>query len=79
MMQGSRYWLDFILGRKLAGVIVEVESYIGPDDKGSHAYLNKRIERTEIRWRYFIKDNPYVSKVAGKYIKQEIIAWWKIW
>ena len=161
------------------GVIVEVESYIGPDDKGSHAYLNKRTERTEIQygpggfayvysiygmhycfnvvtnrtekpevvlvraiepimgielmqkrrktdnirnlcngpgklcqamtitkeqygydlcsseqeiqimrsprinidyaeeckdylWRYFIKDNPYVSKVAGKYRKQEI-------
>lgn len=32
------------------GVIVEVESYIGPDDKGSHAYLNKRTERTEIQY-----------------------------
>ena len=33
-----------------AGMIVEVESYIGPEDKGSHAYLNKRTERTEIQY-----------------------------
>lgn len=34
-----------------AGIIVEVESYIGPEDKGSHAYLNKRTERTEIQYK----------------------------
>ena len=33
-----------------SGIIVEVESYIGPEDKGSHAYLNKRTVRTEIQF-----------------------------
>lgn len=33
-----------------SGVIVEVESYIGANDKGSHAYLNKRTPRTEIQF-----------------------------
>ena len=29
-----------------SGVIVEVESYIGPTDKGAHSYSNKRTDRT---------------------------------
>lgn len=33
-----------------SGIIVEVESYIGANDKGSHAYLNKRTPRTEIQF-----------------------------
>lgn len=33
-----------------SGIIVEVEAYIGPDDKGSHAYGNLRTERTEIQY-----------------------------
>lgn len=48
-----------LLGKKLvhhsdegvtSGIIVEVESYIGPYDKGSHAYQNKRTDRTEIQF-----------------------------
>lgn len=33
-----------------AGIIVEVESYIGSCDKGAHSYLNKRTARTEIQF-----------------------------
>ena len=33
-----------------AGMIVEVESYIGLFDKGAHSYANKRTERTEIQF-----------------------------
>ena len=33
-----------------AGIIVEAEAYIGPDDKASHAYLNKRTSRTMIQF-----------------------------
>lgn len=33
-----------------SGIIVEAESYVGPFDKGSHSYLNKRTERTEIQF-----------------------------
>lgn len=33
-----------------SGIIVEVESYIGPDDKGAHSYANKRTPRTEVQY-----------------------------
>lgn len=33
-----------------SGMIVEVESYIGPVDKGAHSYSNKRTDRTEIQF-----------------------------
>lgn len=33
-----------------SGVIVEVEAYTGPYDKGSHAYQNRRTPRTEIQF-----------------------------
>ena len=33
-----------------SGMIVEVESYAGPDDKGAHSYGNRRTERTEIQY-----------------------------
>lgn len=32
------------------GRVVEVEAYMGGEDKGSHAYLNKRTKRTEIQF-----------------------------
>lgn len=33
-----------------SGIIVEVEAYVGPDDKGAHSYMNKRTPRTEIQF-----------------------------
>ena len=35
-------------GERLICRIVEVEAYVGPEDKGCHAYQNKRTERTEV-------------------------------
>lgn len=46
-----------------AGIIVEVESYIGPEDKGSHAYLNKRTARTEIQ--FGIGGYAYIYTIYG--------------
>lgn len=46
-----------------AGIIVEVESYIGPEDKGSHAYLNKRTSRTEIQ--FGIGGYAYIYTIYG--------------
>lgn len=33
-----------------AGMIVEVESYLGPEDKGAHSYGNRKSERTKIQY-----------------------------
>lgn len=33
-----------------AGMIVEVEAYIGPEDKGAHSYMGRRTSRTEIQF-----------------------------
>ena len=35
-------------GERCAGIIVETEAYMGPEDKASHAYNNRRTARTEI-------------------------------
>src|SRR5262245_39488940 len=32
---------------RCAGIIVETEAYMAPEDKASHAYNNRRTERTE--------------------------------
>ncbi|WP_069661208.1 DNA-3-methyladenine glycosylase [Arcticibacter eurypsychrophilus] len=48
-----------LLGKKLctdvdglfsSGIIVEAEAYIGPEDRGSHAYNNKRTNRNEVMY-----------------------------
>lgn len=40
-----------INGMKTAGIIVETESYRGPEDKASHAYNNRRTQRTETMFK----------------------------
>lgn len=35
-------------GKRTAGIIVETEAYKGPEDKGSHAFNNRRTKRTEV-------------------------------
>ena len=49
---------------KLVGKIVETEAYIGPYDKGSHAYNNKRTKRTEIQ--YGERGFAYIFTIYGK-------------
>ncbi len=39
-----------IAGELTGGLIVETEAYRGPDDRGSHAYNNKRTPRNEIMY-----------------------------
>ena len=38
-------------GQKTVGMIVETEAYRAPDDKGCHAYANKRTERTSTMFK----------------------------
>ena len=42
--------LTQIDGVTTSGIIVETEAYRGPDDKGCHAYNNRRTERTKVMY-----------------------------
>jgi DNA-3-methyladenine glycosylase len=46
------------------GEIVETEAYIGPHDKASHAYKNKRTPKTEVQ--YGPKGHAYIYMVHGQ-------------
>ena len=47
------------------GIITEVESYMGEEDKGSHTYGGRRTERTEPM--YHIGGTSYVYLIYGMY------------
>ncbi len=49
----------------IRGIITEVESYMGENDKGSHTYGGKRTERTEPM--YHIGGTSYVYLIYGMY------------
>ncbi|MGB4400223.1 MAG: DNA-3-methyladenine glycosylase [Daejeonella sp.] len=38
-------------GKITGGIIVETEAYRGPDDRGSHAYMDKKTPRTEMMYQ----------------------------
>ena len=44
----GKFLVTDFAGGKTAGMIVETEAYRAPDDRGCHAYLNRRTKRTEI-------------------------------
>ena len=45
------------------GKIVETEAYKGPEDKASHAYDNRRTQRTEVQ--YGPKGHAYIYQIYG--------------
>ncbi|HRB87280.1 MAG TPA: DNA-3-methyladenine glycosylase, partial [Bacteroidia bacterium] len=40
-----------INGKLTSGIITETEAYMGVEDKASHAWNNRRTQRTEIMYR----------------------------
>ena len=46
----GKYLFTHIDGMLTAGIITETEAYAGVTDKGSHAYNNRRTNRTEIMY-----------------------------
>jgi DNA-3-methyladenine glycosylase len=48
-----------------SGRIVETEAYLGPEDKASHAYGNRRTKRTETQ--FGPKGHAYVYLIYGMY------------
>jgi len=52
-------------GKRLSGKIVEVEAYIGPQDKASHGYLGKRTKRNQAE--FLVGGHIYIYLVYGMY------------
>lgn len=51
--------------KRLVGKIVETEAYVGPKDKASHAFGNKKTERNKAEW--LIGGHIYIYLVYGMY------------
>src|SRR5881396_4184422 len=58
-------------GSRVAGIIVETEAYRGPEDRASHAYNDRRTQRTETM--YGIGGTAYVYFVYGMYNQFNVV------
>ncbi len=54
-----------VKGQEIRARIVETEAYVGPEDKGCHAYQNKRTKRTEVM--FWPGGYTYVYLIYGMY------------
>jgi DNA-3-methyladenine glycosylase len=59
-------------GRRISGMIVEVEAYRGPEDRASHAYGGRRTKRTETM--YQLGGTAYVYFVYGMYYQFNVVS-----
>jgi DNA-3-methyladenine glycosylase len=59
-------------GRRVSGMIVEVEAYRGPEDRASHAYGGRRTRRTETM--YGRGGVAYVYFVYGMYHQFNVVS-----
>src|SRR5437879_11296226 len=58
-------------GTRVSGIIVEAESYRGPEDRASHAYGGRRTNRTETM--YQVGGTAYVYFVYGMYYQFNVV------
>ncbi len=59
-------------GQRVSGMIVEVEAYRGPEDRASHAYGERRTNRTETMYRR--GGVAYVYFVYGMYNQFNVVS-----
>lgn len=58
-------------GRRVAGVIVETEAYLGAIDKAAHSYQNRRTKRTETM--FAAGGTAYVFFIYGMYFQFNVV------
>lgn len=71
LLLGKRLVVPSENGLRISGIIVETEAYIGPEDKGSHAYGNRRTKRTETM--FDIGGTAYVYFIYGMYHQFNVV------
>ena len=60
-----------ILGRRVSGMIVETEAYLGIGDRAAHSYGGRRTSRTEAT--YALGGHVYVFFVYGMYYQLNVV------
>src|SRR5438445_3415167 len=58
-------------GRRVSGMIVETEAYLGVADRGAHSYGGRRTARNEVT--YGAGDYTYVFFVYGMYYQLNVV------
>mgnify|MGYP005812495969 CR=1 FL=1 len=69
----GKYLIRKTTSQKIIGKIVEVEAYLGPQDKASHAYLGKKTSRNKIE--YLEGGYIYIYLVYGMYWQLNIVTY----
>lgn len=67
----GKYLVHKIEGQEIVGKIVEVEAYMGPEDKAAHSYNNRRTDRNEVM--YGSPGYAYVYIIYGMYNCMNIV------
>ncbi|MFX1503664.1 MAG: DNA-3-methyladenine glycosylase, partial [Promethearchaeota archaeon] len=67
----GKYLIRKTRGGKMIGKIIEVEAYLGPNDKACHSYNNKKTSRTKTM--YMKPGTLYVYMIYGLYYCLNVI------
>ena len=58
-------------GRRVSGMIVETEAYLGVEDRAAHSYAGRRTPRNEIT--YSVGGHVYVFFIYGMYYQLNVV------
>lgn len=58
-------------GKRVSGIIVETEAYLGSEDKAAHSYNNRRTKRTETM--FAVGGTVYIFFIYGMYFQFNVV------